>query len=203
MDPAPTMSLPWDPPAVTPPAVAPPATAEASEAALVERARRDPQAFAELYRIHYGAIARYLFRRTGDAHATEDLLHETFLGAMRGIRGFRPRGIPFRYWLYRIATNAANREAARRPPAARPLEDARAAAAPNPNDPALDERQRAALAALRALDPKHQAVLSLHYLQELRVEEIAQVLDCAAGTVKSRLSRAREALAARLRIHRP
>ena len=154
----PALCLPWDPPAAAGPA---PADAEAAEAALVERARREPQAFAELYRMHYSAVGRYLFRRTGDAHATEDLLSEVFLAALRGIGGFRSRGIPFRYWLLRIATNAANREAARRGPELRPLESAAgAAAAPDPilGNPHLDDRQRAVLSALRTLGAKHQSV---------------------------------------------
>jgi RNA polymerase sigma-70 factor (ECF subfamily) len=198
----PALCLPWDPPAAAGPA---PADAEAAEAALVERARREPQAFAELYRMHYSAVGRYLFRRTGDAHATEDLLSEVFLAALRGIGGFRSRGIPFRYWLLRIATNAANREAARRGPELRPLESAAgAAAAPDPilGNPHLDDRQRAVLSALRTLGAKHQSVLSLHYLQELKIEEIALVLGCRPGTVKSRLARARAVLAARIRTHK-
>jgi RNA polymerase sigma-70 factor (ECF subfamily) len=198
MAPDPTICLPWNEPDL----LAAPENPELSEAALIARAAADPQAFAALYRTHYSGIARYLFRRTGDSHKTEDLLNEVFLAAFRGLGGFRARGIPFRYWLYRIATNVANRDSARRLPAARPLETAAGAAAPNVTNPELDDKQRAALAALRSLGAKHQAVLSLHYLQELKVEEIAIVLGCSAGTVKSRLARARVALAARIQTHK-
>ena len=49
---------------------APEAADASAEASLVERARTDPQAFAELYRLHYRAVGRCLHRRTGDVHAT-------------------------------------------------------------------------------------------------------------------------------------
>ena len=88
---------------------------DASEREAVARAQRDPRAFAALYRAHYDAIGGYLYRRTGDAHATEDLLSEVFLKALQSLSRYRSRGVPFRFWLLRIATNAANRSAARFP----------------------------------------------------------------------------------------
>jgi RNA polymerase sigma-70 factor (ECF subfamily) len=56
--------------------------------------------------------------------------------------------------------------------------------------------------ALLALAPKHQAVLALHYLEGLAIKDVAAILGCRVGTVKSRLARARDALRARLNIGR-
>src|ERR1043166_9025189 len=79
------------------------------ERELVERAKRDREAFALLYRRHYAMIASYLYRRTGDTHVTEDLAAEVFLAALRCLPRYRHRGLPIQAWLYRIACNTANR----------------------------------------------------------------------------------------------
>lgn len=164
------------------------------ECDLIDRARTDPHAFANLYRLHSPAIANYLHRRTGDAHAAEDLLSETFLAAMKSLHRFRHHGTPLRFWLYRLATNAANRwmrtrARQRRRDTVRAINrDAPATAPECEHDLAL------ATHALRRLSPSHQTVLVLHIVEELTIEQIALTLDCRAGTVKSRLFRAREAL---------
>lgn len=209
---------------------------------LIAEARRDRAAFAALYRRHYAAIAGYVHRRVGDVHATEDLVAEAFLAAMRSIGGYRSRGVPFRAWLYRIATNVVNRwaksrrrqlrrecsltvlvsdagaevdvEGARRNGSAEPW------AIVAPGDPAAIavnfgaagfpdnrcERNGAAVQqaaaneaeiarrALQMLPPRQQAVVALHYLEGLPIEEVASIVGCRVGTVKSRLSRGREAL---------
>ncbi len=66
---------------------------------LIERAKKDPKAFAALYRAHYPAIARYVYRRTGSRHATEDVVSEVFLSALQHLPRYRHRGIPIRCWL--------------------------------------------------------------------------------------------------------
>ncbi len=165
----------------------------------VERAKRDPKAFAGLYRMHCRAVAGYVYRRTGDEHATEDIVSEVFLAALRHLPRYRHRGVPIRYWLYRIATNVVNRWVRRRRSglAVDVAVDLDERAAAGDNGEHVATRGIAQQAMLR-LSPKHQAVLSLHYLEGLSVEEVAAVVGCRIGTVKSRLSRAREALRYRL-----
>ena len=84
------------------------------ERELVERAKRDSQAFALLYRRYYPAIAGYIYRRVGDRHTAEDLVAEVFLAALRHLPRYRYRGVPVRAWFYRIATNEVNRWARKR-----------------------------------------------------------------------------------------
>lgn len=215
---------------------------DAQERDLIAEARRDRAAFAALYRRHYAAIAGYVHRRVGDVHATEDLVAEAFLAAMRSIGGYRSRGVPFRAWLYRIATNVVNRWAKTRRRQLRRersltlllsdvgtvAEDDEARRSGNverwalvaPGDPAAIavnaaaagfpkdgcERIGAALKqaaandtkiarrALLMLPPRQQAVVALHYLEGLPIEEVASIVGCRVGTVKSRLSRGREAM---------
>lgn len=162
------------------------------ERALIDRARRDPEAFATLYRLHYPRIANYVHRRTGHAAATEDLVSDVFMTALTGLPRYRHRGLPFRAWLYRIATNAVNQWARRE--RRRLLREHRHAARPAPA-PELDAHARDDVRrALLSIAPQHQAVLALHHLENLAVEQIALVLGRPPGTIKSRLHRARRAL---------
>jgi RNA polymerase sigma-70 factor (ECF subfamily) len=166
-----------------------PAHEPAAEAELVDAARRDPREFGRLYRLHAPAIQRFLRRRLGDPHTAEDALAETFVSALQGLPRYRSRGLPFRAWLYRLAVGAVSRSRRRRALLCLAVPEETAA-------PEEEERREADLlrAALLRLPPRFEAVLSLHYLEGLPVDEVAQVLGCATGTVKSRLSRGRSAL---------
>lgn len=89
-----------------------PATAFAAldcERELVEKAKRDRDAFAALYRRHYRTIATYVLRRVGHNQITEDLTADVFLIALRTLPRYRQRGVPVLAWLYRLAGNRVNR----------------------------------------------------------------------------------------------
>jgi RNA polymerase sigma-70 factor (ECF subfamily) len=175
-------------------AIAGETTHDSGEQALVERACGDPSAFALLYRRYYNDVAGYVHRRLGDRHATEDVVAEVFLAVIRSLGRYRHRGLPFRAWLFRIATNSVNRwlrRNRRRTSAVLAEQAATAVSAHSPEDRAEAD---IALKAMLALSPKHQTVLSLHYLEGLSVEDVAMIVGCRVGTVKSRLSRARQAL---------
>ena len=75
------------------------------ERALIERARTDPDAFAELYRRHVDGIHRFARRRTGDGSEAEDITAVTFERALAGLARFRPGPDGIAPWLYRIAGN--------------------------------------------------------------------------------------------------
>ncbi|MCC6677383.1 MAG: RNA polymerase sigma factor [Phycisphaerales bacterium] len=163
------------------------------EAQIVARAKAEPRAFAAIYRAYYPGVVRYLFRRLGDEHTAEDLAAETFIRAMRSIGRYESRGLPLKSWLLRIATNEAHRWArrnGRRAGVTGPAPEEATA----PQARADADRLRVVQQAFLALPAKWQDVLALHHLEHLGVEQVALVLDCRAGTVKSRLSRAREAL---------
>ncbi len=166
------------------------------EGELVRLARHDRKAFATLYRRHYRGLANYVYRRTADMHAAEDIVSDVFLTALRALPRYRYRGVPVRFWLLRIATNAVNHWARRqRRHRAAPLEAEDLVADGPGQSPTVGgvDRERARHALL-SLPPKYQAVLSLRYFEGLTVREVAAVIGCRVGTVKSRLARAREAL---------
>jgi len=162
-----------------------------AEGELIERAKTDPRAFGTLYRRHYKPVVGYLYRRVGDEHTAEDLAGEAFLSAWKALPRYRVTGVPFRAWVMRIATNAANRWAKKQKREA--ARHTLAAEMKNQSNEPHDEADEARTAML-ALSTRHQEVLSLHYVEGLSVDEVSAVLGCRPGTVKSRLSRGREAL---------
>ncbi|MHC4956429.1 MAG: RNA polymerase sigma factor [Planctomycetota bacterium] len=166
------------------------------EGELVRRARSESGAFGELYRRHYDAIGAYLIRRVGCRHSAEDLLSEVFVSAMSALPRFRDRGIPYRHYLYRIATRAANRWSTRLRRHPRPL-DVSALVDPRSEGAEAGDAERV-VQAMHMLRPKHQEVLALHYVEGLSVDEVARILRVRPGTVKSRLKRGRDTLRARL-----
>ena len=161
---------------------------------LIERAKRDPDAFGVLYQRHYRMLANYVYRRTGDMHATEDLVADAFLIVMRSLPGYRCRGVPLRFWLLRIATNVVNRWARqqrRRKTLPLEAEEIAGRTVSSTYEGADSEHVQRALL---SLPPRYQAVLSLYHVEGLSVKETAAVMGCREGTVRSRLARARDAL---------
>ncbi len=165
---------------------------QASDATLVARvvADDDRAAFAVLVNRHQGAV-RGLLRRlcAGDAAAADDLAQETFVRAFRGLARFRG-GARLSTWLHRIAYNVFLNDRARaQAPAPLPPDQGRA------DDPELRHDLEQAMAALR---PAEVAALTLSYVHRCPHEEIAEVLGCPVGTVKTHIARGKERLRARL-----
>lgn len=161
------------------------------------RAGHDPSAFDAIYRRHYRMIAAYLYRRCGDVHTAEDLAGEVFLAAFRSVGAMNRKGIAPKYWLLRIATNAASkRERDKRRRVKRETAHAAnasaAAGAGSAGEAKWSESQLRVRQAVDVLPEKFEAVVSLHYFAGLSVEEISRAIDVAEGTVKSRLARGRE-----------
>ncbi len=166
----------------------------ASERELVERARTDRAAFAQLYRATYPLIVAHVHRRTGDAQATEEIVSDVFFTILRRLDSFRWRGLSFRHWALRLASRAVSRRARAR----RRYEGLVARTADRLEEHIhgddVDRRRSELAAALATLPGRFQSVLALHHLDELPLADVARILGCRVGTVKSRLSRARAAL---------
>lgn len=164
------------------------------ERALVEAARHDPDAFAELYRRHVPAIYAFAHRRSGSRAVAEDVTAATFERALRNLHRFewRPSGI--RPWLCRIAANELadhhrreRRRSDREAVAGQAVDPVRTD--PSPSDPDDD-----VLAALSALRPRYQEVLALRYLADLDPEEVAAAVGISRPHLAVLLRRARVAL---------
>jgi RNA polymerase sigma-70 factor (ECF subfamily) len=170
------------------------------EAALVARARAgDAAAFARLVERHGEVAFRTAYLILEDAAEAEDATQEALLRAHAALGRFRI-GEPIRPWLLSIVANEArNRRRSRMRRAALAV---RAGAERRPSDPIPSpegavlaaERRELLLTALARLREPDRLVIQLRYLLELSEEEMASVLGCRRGTVKSRLSRALERL---------
>ncbi len=150
------------------------------------------ESFGAVYREHYGVIAGLIYRRTGDAHVTEDLVSDVFVAAFASLRKYRGE-VPVIVWLRRIAQNRVNRWARREAGLRGILRQIPGVRAFVPAPALMSERFRA-LEALLRLPVKQQEVISAHYLEGMSLEEVGLMLGVGVEAVKSRLARAREAL---------
>ncbi|HEV8339154.1 MAG TPA: sigma-70 family RNA polymerase sigma factor [bacterium] len=167
------------------------------EAALIARSQGgDLQAFDRLVAAHEDRIYHAAYRITGNADDARDAAQEAFLKAFRALPRYRHESA-FSTWLHRIAVNASLDLVRRRPHVPPlPLEDvALPASVGNPEPEAeRSDLQRRVHQALGRLPHDHRVIIVLRDLQGLAYEEVAEVLRIPIGTVRSRLSRAREAL---------
>ncbi len=184
-----------------------------TDAELVLRVQQgDKRAFELLVAKYQRRVERLISRLIRDPAEVEDVAQEAFIKAYRALPQFRGESA-FYTWLYRIAVNTAKNflvSSGRRP---RPLADTAAEedgesfdAADvvediNTPDAVLHSRQVAETvnAAIEALPPDLRTALTLREIEGLTYEEIAEAMDCPIGTVRSRIFRAREAIAERLR----
>lgn len=85
--------------------VAAPAPVTEDEAALVERARTNPEAFGQVYEMYVERVYSYIYHRVGNVQDAEDLTARTFYRALEKLDTYEDRGLPFSAWLFRIAHN--------------------------------------------------------------------------------------------------
>jgi len=178
-----------------------------SDALLVREAQRGSRAAFDMLVLKYQRrVERLLSRSVRDPADVADLCQETFLAAYRALPEFRGEAA-FYTWIYRIAINAARRHRARQ----RPMESldddegtfgTDAAPSDDATPEALLASRQLALGlneAVEALAEDQRRALLLREVDGLSYDEIADLMDCPPGTVRSRIFRAREAVAARLR----
>jgi RNA polymerase sigma-70 factor (ECF subfamily) len=158
----------------------------------------DEAAFTELVERYQPRLLYYLRKMVGEVHRAEDMLQEVWLAVFRAVPRLADAGA-FRAWLYRIARDRAALELRRRRPAHQPLEEDALIEEPEEECFSTEDVERVH-AALNELAPEHREVLVLRYIEDMAYEEIARVVDCPVGTVRSRLHYARRAV--RLAIER-
>ncbi len=169
----------------------------------------DMESFNELVRRYETKIYSVAYRFMGNHADAGDLAQETFIRMYQALPGFRGES-SFSTWLYRIAANACRDELRKRQrrrsismdeliensPASVPV----AAGNDSPEEVLQrNETQRHVQECLNRLSDDHRLVLVMREIQGLSYEEIAEVLNCSLGTVKSRISRARNALKEKIR----
>lgn len=181
---------------------------------LVERCQRgDRQAFDELVTRYQKRVFNLAYRILGDYEEANDLAQEAFIRVYKKIKSFR-REASFYTWLYRLATNLCRNKlrqwqresrfqtaSLHNPIGPGGKELIHSLADPNPGPDEISERREQKILvqkAINSLGEEHQLVIVLRDIQGLAYEEIARIVDCSEGTVKSRLHRARNILKERL-----
>ncbi|MBI4789170.1 MAG: sigma-70 family RNA polymerase sigma factor [Chloroflexi bacterium] len=160
-----------------------------SEEQLIERAKRDADAFGLLYERYVDRIYNYVFYRTGDVHEAEDLTARVFYRALGHMDEYRQRGAPFAAWLYRIAHNlVANWHRDRSRHRDIRLDDAVTLVEKRDGPERLAEQgedARMLLGAMSHLPAERQQLLILKFVDEMSNAEIAQVMGRSEGAIKS------------------
>ncbi|HYF42135.1 MAG TPA: RNA polymerase sigma factor RpoE [Ramlibacter sp.] len=199
----------------TPPSAAPPPSPADTDQMLVERTVAGDQRAYELLVIKYQRrIERLIGRMVRDVDLIEDIAQETFIRAYRALGQFRGEA-QFYTWLYRIAVNTAKKALVdlKRDPlvsetALRGGDDEDETSAVE-NELTTAETPETVLAAkeiaatvnsaMEALPEELRQAVTLREIEGLSYEEIAEVMNCPIGTVRSRIFRAREAISAKVK----
>jgi RNA polymerase sigma-70 factor (ECF subfamily) len=169
-----------------------------------EAPTREQSAFLERAMTQYGkATYNFAFRLTGNEADARDLTQDAFIRVFRAWRSFQP-GTSFLSWIYRIVTNLHRDELRRRkgrfqeqiPEDNAPQEfGGQRPLAVNPVDDYVERQLSEPMSrALAALSPEQRQVVVLADIEEYSYQEIAEIVGCSIGTVRSRLHRARALL---------
>ena len=179
---------------------------------LVERAQRgDKRAFELLVAKYQRKLGRLLARFIRDPAEVEDVTQEAFIKAYRALPGFRGESA-FYTWLYRIGINTAKNylmALGRRAPTSTEVEAGEAEGFEDgeqlrdintPESVLLStEIARTVNATIEGLPEELRTAIQLREIEGMSYEDIARIMECPIGTVRSRIFRAREAIAERLR----
>jgi len=182
-----------------------------NDQALVERVQQgDKRAFDILVMKYQSRVVKVITRYLRDPVEALDLAQEAFIKAYRALPNFRGESA-FYTWLYRIAINTAKNHVVaqgRRPP----MDDVEASEAEFFEGPSAlkdtstpesmvlrDEIEQVVFEAIEALPEDLKTAITLRELEDMSYEEIADVMNCPIGTVRSRIFRAREAIDKKLK----
>jgi RNA polymerase sigma-70 factor (ECF subfamily) len=210
-DPAPILPEPEVPLIVEPPAEDSSPNESAEDLILVQRAQQeDLRAYDELVRRYQERIYATVYHMTSNHEDASDLAQETFIKGYQALKAFKGDS-SFYTWVYRIAVNKTiNFLKQRKNKSHLSLNDLDVNAENDPDmvtlvsdktprrEAGLSELQEKLNAAMQKLSPVHRLVVTLHDVQGLPHEEIATIMDCNIGTVRSRLFYARQQLQAYL-----
>jgi RNA polymerase sigma-70 factor, ECF subfamily len=143
------------------------------------------------YRDHKDAIYRFAWRMTGSTEAAEDILQECFLSLLRSSNGYVVDRGSLRAFLFGVARNLGRKRWRSEQRWVSVIEDDFVA---EPLDPGAGQTADLVAKAVQSLPPLQREALVMFEYEELSLEEIARAAEVEVGTVKARLSRARENL---------
>ncbi len=175
------------------------------EKELIDKVKNDSQAFGKLYDEYYSQIFGYVLRRTASIDVAQDITSEVFLKALKNIKQFHWRDIPFSAWLYRIASHEiANNFRKNKRRQLLTEEVMNSASTSNISVEAEIAQAEAELQKhedflaihknISRLPVKYQEVIVLRFFEEKQIKDIGVILGKRQGTIKSLLHRGMERL---------
>jgi len=175
-------------------------SSELSDEALMLQCKEDVAgAFDILIERHKDSLYRYIFAMIRDEATSEEIFQDVFLQVYKSRKKYQPKA-KFSTFLFKIAQNRALNELRRRRMLAKNELRELSIERSNPLASLLEkERKMVLLDSLTKLPPKLHSAYILHEIEGLAYKEIASIQKCRIGTVKSRLSRAREKLCEELK----
>lgn len=153
----------------------------------------DESAFAELVGRYAPRVGYYLRKLVGDSLEGDDLLQDVWFDVFKALPGLADP-VAFPAWLYRIARNRAFRRLRRRRLPRSPIPDDALGELPDREEEFTADDAAWVHAALDRLPPEHREVLVLRFLEGIPYEDVARIVGCPLGTVKSRIHHAKRGL---------
>ena len=160
-----------------------------NEEQLIRQAQNGNQhAFTQLYDQHFDKVFRYIYVRLKNQAESEDLTQEVFIKAINAIGSYKYEGAPFASWLFRIAHNQVIDFVRKRDKQKTTSLDEALSYAGN-DDPVTETEYRYEVAeltiAIEQLSPAQREVVSLRFIAELTIAEVAKILGKSEGTIKA------------------
>lgn len=166
------------------------------EYAILDRSKKNPQAFGELYEKYFDRIFNFIYRQTDDEDLTADLSSQTFLIALNNVERYQFRGVPFSAWLYKIASNEVNKHYRKKNHTkVFSIEEMRIRELMEQANEGYDEETiQRLMEYLKELPTEMLQVLELRFFEDKDFKEIAFILDITESGAKMRTYRALDRL---------
>jgi RNA polymerase sigma-70 factor (ECF subfamily) len=166
------------------------------ERATLERSRKDPRAFGELYEKYFDRIYNFIYRQTDDEELAGDLCSQTFINALNHLASYEFRGVPFSAWLYRIARNEIYKHYRKnRRKNVFSIEELKVRELIERSDETWDEELiQKLINFMKDLPTDMLQVLELRFFEDKDFKEIAFILDITESGAKMRTYRALDKL---------
>lgn len=169
---------------------------------ILERAKRNPNAFGVLYDKYFDRIFNFIYRQIDDEDITADLCSQTFFSVLKNLARYEFRGVPFSAWLYKIANNEVNKYYRKRKnDKVFSLEEVRVRELMDISNDSMDEAviQRM-MEYLQDLPTEMLEILQLRFFEDKNFKEIAFILDISESGAKMRTYRALDRLRTKFKL---
>ncbi|HYG18990.1 MAG TPA: sigma-70 family RNA polymerase sigma factor [Ohtaekwangia sp.] len=163
---------------------------------ILERSKKDPRVFGELYEKYFDRIFNFIYRQTDDEDLTADLCSQAFLSVLKNVDRYQFRGVPFSAWLYKIAGNEVNKYYRKRKNSKIfSIEEVKVRELIEQANEDWDEEMiQQLLRYLNELPTDMLEVLHLRFFEEKDFKEISFILDISESGAKMRTYRALDRL---------